>query len=158
MSSKYIKKYTIPVGFQELLSEFTKEILRNQPQDIIDFGIEYFRCLQERIVLDYQKRGNNLPCDFKPSIPKIPDNVKIMAVERPESSHSKQSKKSNKQVTEQKQEGEKEENAQNTQENMVNEEEQVTHIKKEVITTTVKTQEINEGGKTVVKTEKEEKK
>ena len=38
MSSKYIKKYNIPPGFHDLLSEFTKEILRNQPEDIVDFG------------------------------------------------------------------------------------------------------------------------
>ena len=36
MSSKYIKKHPIPDGFEELLTEFTKEILRNQPLDIID--------------------------------------------------------------------------------------------------------------------------
>ena len=77
MSSKYIKKHEIPKGYEELLSEFTKEILRNQPQDIIDFGVEYFKCLQERLVLDYEHKGQNLPCDFKPAIPKIPENLKF---------------------------------------------------------------------------------
>jgi hypothetical protein len=38
MSSKYIKKHPIPDGFEELLTEFTKEFLRNQPLDIIDFS------------------------------------------------------------------------------------------------------------------------
>ena len=54
MSSKYIKKHPIPDGFEELLTEFTKEILRNQPLDIIDFGCEFFRCLQEGLLLDYE--------------------------------------------------------------------------------------------------------
>ena len=72
MSSKYIKKYSIPPGFQSLLSEFTKEILRNQPKDIVDFAVEYFRCLQQRLILDYPHRGQNIPCDFKPAIPKMP--------------------------------------------------------------------------------------
>ena len=76
MSSKYIKKYSIPVGFQSLLSEFTKEILRNQPQDIVDFAVEYFKCLQQGLILDYPHRGQNIPCDFKPSIPKIPPLLK----------------------------------------------------------------------------------
>ena len=76
MSSKYIKKYAIPVGFQDLLSEFTKEILRNQPKDIIDFGIEYFKCLQQGLILDYAHKGENIPCDFKPSVPKIPASLK----------------------------------------------------------------------------------
>ena len=76
MSSKYIKKYSIPPGFQSLLSEFTKEILRNQPKDIVDFAVEYFRCLQQGLILDYPDRGQNIPCDFKPSIPKIPPQLK----------------------------------------------------------------------------------
>jgi hypothetical protein len=76
MSSKYIKKYAIPVGFQDLLSEFTKEILRNQPKDIIDFGIEYFKCLQQGLILDYAQKGENIPCDFKPSVPKIPASLR----------------------------------------------------------------------------------
>ena len=63
MSSKYIKKHPIPDGFEELLTEFTKEILRNQPLDIIDFGCEFFRCLQEGLLLDYEKRGQNIPCN-----------------------------------------------------------------------------------------------
>ena len=76
MSSKYIKKYDIPPGFQDLLSEFTKEILRNQPKDIIDFGVEYFKCLQQGLILDYAQKGENIPCDFKPTVPKIPRSLK----------------------------------------------------------------------------------
>ena len=76
MSSKYIKKYAIPPGFQDLLSEFTKEILRNQPKDIVDFGVEYFKCLQQGLILDYPFKGENIPCDFKVSVPKIPESLK----------------------------------------------------------------------------------
>jgi len=76
MSSKYIKKYSIPQGFRSLLSEFTKEILRNQPKDIVDFAVEYFKCLQQGLILDYPHRGQNIPCDFKPAIPKIPELLK----------------------------------------------------------------------------------
>ncbi len=96
MSSKYIKKYTIPPGFQDLLSEFTKEILRNQPKDIIDFGVEYFKCLQQGLILDYAQKGVNIPCDFKPSVPKIPPSLKnlrnpiIESVSQIQNEHSKQ--------------------------------------------------------------------
>ena len=76
MSSKYIKKYSIPPGFQSLLSEFTKAILRNQPKDIVDFAVEYFKCLQQGLILDYPHRGQNIPCDFKPAVPKIPPSLK----------------------------------------------------------------------------------
>ena len=95
MSSKNIKKYTIPPGFQDLLSEFTKEILRNQPEDIVDFGVEYFKCLQQGLILDYAYKGVNIPCDFKPSVPKIPSSLKnlrnpiIETVSQIQKEHSK---------------------------------------------------------------------
>ena len=71
MASKYLRKHTIPSGFREVLNGLTREILRNQPLDIIDFSCEYFRCLQEGIILDYAHKGENLPCDFKPTIPTL---------------------------------------------------------------------------------------
>ena len=101
MSSKYIKKYSIPPGFQDLLSEFTKEILRNQPKDIIDFSVEYFKCLQQGLILDYAHKGVNIPCDFKPSVPKIPASLKILrnpiieTVSQVQKDHSKQTKSQN---------------------------------------------------------------
>ena len=75
MASKYIQKFPIPYDFPDILTEFTTEILRNQPLDIIDFGIEYFRCLEEQKILDYPNRGPNIPCDFKPCIPTIPKKL-----------------------------------------------------------------------------------
>ena len=76
MASKYIQQFPIPDDFPDILIEFTTEILRNQPLDIIDFGVEYFRCLEEQKILDYPHRGQNIPCDFKPSIPTIPSKEK----------------------------------------------------------------------------------
>ena len=123
MSSKYIKKYAIPPGFQDLLSEFTKEILRNQPKDIIDFGVEYFKCLQQGLILDYAHKGINIPCDFKPSIPKIPASLKnlrnpiIETVSQIQKDHSKQTKSQN---MESKKKNEKEEYLFNQKEENVN--------------------------------------
>ena len=56
MASKYIQQFPIPDDFPDILIEFTTEILRNQPLDIIDFGVEYFRCLEEQKILDYPHR------------------------------------------------------------------------------------------------------
>lgn len=42
MSSVYQKPYTIPEGFAELLKQFTREILRAQPENIYQFGADYF--------------------------------------------------------------------------------------------------------------------
>jgi len=72
MASKYIQKFPIPNQFAEILNDLTREILRNQPQDIIEFSAQYFKCLQDGTVLDYTKKGVNIPNDFKVSVPKGP--------------------------------------------------------------------------------------
>jgi len=72
MASKYIQKFPIPNNFPETLNDLAREILRNQPQDIIEFSALYFKCLQEGTVLDYNKKGGNIPNDFKVSVPKGP--------------------------------------------------------------------------------------
>ena len=71
MSSKYMKKSSSLESFSNILSSFTREILRNQPEDILDFAINYFKCLEEQTILDYPHKGENIPCDYKPRIPKI---------------------------------------------------------------------------------------
>jgi hypothetical protein len=42
MASKFLNKHTIPNDFPEILSNLIKEILREQPQDIIHFAACYF--------------------------------------------------------------------------------------------------------------------
>ena len=69
MASKYLQKFPIPQGFNEILNDLTKEILRYQPENIVEFSALYFKCLQEGKELDYQKKGQNIPCDFKNVIP-----------------------------------------------------------------------------------------
>ena len=65
MASKYIKKFKIPNNFENILSDFTKEILRNQPKDIIQFGIEYFKGQETNTKLDYPDKGENRPENYK---------------------------------------------------------------------------------------------
>ena len=67
MASKYIKKFKVPEGFENLLNDFAKEILRNKPNDILDFGIWYFQGLenhQDPTKMDYPFKGTNLPESF----------------------------------------------------------------------------------------------
>ena len=45
MASKFLKKRTIPEGFKEILSDLTREILREQPADIAHFAATYFEFL-----------------------------------------------------------------------------------------------------------------
>ena len=51
MSSKYSNKYIIKEDFHIILNNFTKEIIRYQPKDILDFAIKYFHCLENNIPL-----------------------------------------------------------------------------------------------------------
>ena len=47
--SKYPNKYEIPEQFPKILSNFTREIVRNQPKDILDFAIRYFYNLEKKM-------------------------------------------------------------------------------------------------------------
>jgi len=40
--NKYSKEFKVPPGFDEILRGLTREILRNQPEDINKFAYEYF--------------------------------------------------------------------------------------------------------------------
>jgi hypothetical protein len=42
MASKYLQKFQIPTEFPDLLHDFAREVLRCQPKDINDFGLQYF--------------------------------------------------------------------------------------------------------------------
>ena len=83
MASKYLKRFQVPNEFENILSDFAKEILRNQPKDIIQFGIEYFRGLENNIPLDYKDKGENRPENYKrpenqePNIINAPNNLEI---------------------------------------------------------------------------------
>ena len=47
MASKYRKKYTIPEGFYGVLEDYSREVLRDQPEDIAEFSYLYFKAMEE---------------------------------------------------------------------------------------------------------------
>ena len=47
MASKYRKKFELPEGFYEILEDYSKEVLRDQPLDIVEFSYLYFKALEE---------------------------------------------------------------------------------------------------------------
>lgn len=49
MASKYLQKFPIPGSFPDLLHDFAREVLRDQPEDIYDYGAQYFKALDEVI-------------------------------------------------------------------------------------------------------------
>ncbi len=54
MASKYRKLFPIPNNFENILSDFAKEVLRTRPKDIIEFGIEYFKALELKQNISYK--------------------------------------------------------------------------------------------------------
>lgn len=42
MDFQYKPKFTVPEGFLEILYNFTKDILIDQPLDILEYGAKYF--------------------------------------------------------------------------------------------------------------------
>jgi len=44
MASQYLKRFPVPEDFREILEAFTREILREQPSDLVSFGAHYFHC------------------------------------------------------------------------------------------------------------------
>mmetsp|Transcript_19386 Transcript_19386/g.45473 ORF Transcript_19386/g.45473 Transcript_19386/m.45473 type:complete len:425 (-) Transcript_19386:106-1380(-) len=54
MSSAFAKQYRIPPEFPDILKDFAREVLRNQPANINEFAAKYFDCL-----------ANGLPADAK---------------------------------------------------------------------------------------------
>lgn len=52
------KPFTIPEGFPALLKGFTREVLRNQPENIFEFGAQYFAALLEQRAEDAQQQAS----------------------------------------------------------------------------------------------------
>jgi len=52
MSSKFMKQYSIPSEFPEILKDFSREVLRNQPGNIYEFAAKYFDCLANGLPTD----------------------------------------------------------------------------------------------------------
>ena len=65
MSSRYQKPYTIPEAFPPLLKELTREILREQPENIYEFGAAYFKNLLD-IQTEEQKKQETSLLDMGP--------------------------------------------------------------------------------------------
>ena len=58
MASVYQKQFTIPQDFPMLLKNFTREVLRSQPEDIYAFGASYF---SELAADQVKERAENAP-------------------------------------------------------------------------------------------------
>ena len=63
MASKYRKKFELPEGFYGILEDYTREILRDQPIDILEYSYLYFKHMNEGTLdqFDYPAKGDSIP-------------------------------------------------------------------------------------------------
>ena len=47
MTSKYRKKQALPENFYPLLEDYSREVLRDQPMDIVEYSYLYFKAVEE---------------------------------------------------------------------------------------------------------------
>lgn len=47
MASKYRKKFSLPDEFYPILEAYSREVLRDQPLDIVEYSYLYFKHLEE---------------------------------------------------------------------------------------------------------------
>ena len=56
MASKYLQKYPVPEDFPDMLHEFAREILRDQPDNIYEYGAQYWKAKYMVSILDSKFR------------------------------------------------------------------------------------------------------
>ena len=111
MTSKLVNKFQIPENFPDILHDFAKEVVREQPKDIIDFAVEYFKAKENGTQLDYghkNERGNSIDTNEVATNPATKTNFDIKredrqkeeiinnnSIEEKEGQHSNQSEESN---------------------------------------------------------------
>jgi hypothetical protein len=47
MASNYLQKFQVPDKFPNVLHDFAKGVLKDQPANIYEFGYQYFKALEE---------------------------------------------------------------------------------------------------------------
>ena len=47
MASKYRKKYALPENFYNVLEDYSREVLRDQPMDVLEFSYLYFKAIED---------------------------------------------------------------------------------------------------------------
>ena len=57
MASAYAKDFSIPADFPEILRDFTREVLRDQPADVSAYGYHYFMEQIKKREVEAEKGG-----------------------------------------------------------------------------------------------------
>ena len=78
MTSRNSNLFPIPEGFQEILHDYAKEVVRYKPEDILDFSIQYFYSLENAIPLNFiPGNSSNIKNEERENLEEINDNNNI---------------------------------------------------------------------------------
>ena len=80
MASKYRKKFELPEGFYEILESYSREVLRDQPLDIIEFSYMYFKALEEVSHQSISHRNNSKPPHHKSQASLMEKNIAAVSL------------------------------------------------------------------------------
>ena len=58
MLYNFPNKYPIPEKFPQILHDYVKEVMRNQPKDILDFSIKYFYSIENKMLRNQSSLTN----------------------------------------------------------------------------------------------------
>ena len=61
MASKYLQTFPIPESFHSILEDFSREILREQPTNLVEFGALYFKAKEAGTVFEWDPTKSNMP-------------------------------------------------------------------------------------------------
>jgi hypothetical protein len=60
MASKYRKKFSLPENFYPILEDYSREVLRDQPIDIVEFSYLYFKAMEEVSPVNISFRAHSI--------------------------------------------------------------------------------------------------
>lgn len=60
MASKYLQKFPIPKDFPNILHDFTRDLIYEQPKDLIEFSYKYFLALENGQMPNSSQHSQNV--------------------------------------------------------------------------------------------------
>jgi len=67
MATKYQQKFPIPEKFYDIIHDFAREVLRDQPDDILEYAAQYFEALRDGVQFQFESKYNVKPEHYVPS-------------------------------------------------------------------------------------------
>lgn len=81
MATKYQQKFPIPEKFYEIIHDFAREVLRDQPEDILEYAAQYFESMRDGTQFQFDSKYNvkgdrTNPTQYKPKPAELFDTSK----------------------------------------------------------------------------------